>query len=609
VTECPPHDCTKNFSGSSSAIEADTAVEGMKLSEQLYGVRYKYFIGDGDSSVYAKILAAKPYGNETIVVKIECRNHLLRNLRTKLNNIITNKTKNINGQSFGIVLRKLLSLNFGRIRRDLRSAIQFRKNQSGEMVAKIENLKKDLLNIPFHIFGDHNKCDSYFCEGPKNLLECVCSCECKESCKCKLKCKCTSKCQCKCKRRCVEVNNVPKMKDDGIFIEIQKYFKALSDHAGSLILDVDSNPVEQFHSFVAKHIGGKRINFCLAMSYTMRCMAAVVQFNTKSSVSYMFDTIYGLQPEGSLLSDMYHNRMKPKKPVKKRFPLEKSARNNKDYGPGSEQPAIPDLSTNIFESEKTKLMSRLLNNQKQRDMIQILTIEQSDSNLWGECRKSMVTASHFGPICKSQSQHSFSVKVKKMLHSCSLSHVPAIKFGKDNEDIVRKQLELQLQIKIKKCGLFIDPVHAFLGASPDGIVEGEDGIVEIKCLFSAAKLKINTDEAIKTKVVKYWKPVTNGSNIDFKLDKNADWHYQIQGQLHVTNTSFCYFAAWTSVKDLIKVEKIYRDDNFWNDKIMPKLLTFFNIHLVPEIIDSRYNRGLPLRYENSKKKKEPADPN
>jgi hypothetical protein len=38
-------------------------------------------------------------------------------------------------------------------------------------------------------------------------------------------------------------------------------------------------------------------------------MAAVVQFNTKSLVSCMFDTIYGLQPEGSLFSDMYHNRM------------------------------------------------------------------------------------------------------------------------------------------------------------------------------------------------------------------------------------------------------------------------------------------------------------
>jgi hypothetical protein len=62
------------------------------------------------------------------------------------------------------------------------------------------------------------------------------------------------------------------MKDDGIFIEIRKCFKALSDHAGSLILDVDSNLFEQFHFFVAKHIGGKRIKFCLGMSYTMRCM-------------------------------------------------------------------------------------------------------------------------------------------------------------------------------------------------------------------------------------------------------------------------------------------------------------------------------------------------
>jgi hypothetical protein len=51
------------------------------------------------------------------------------------------------------------------------------------------------------------------------------------------------------------------MKDNGIFIETRKYYKALSDHAGSLILDVDSNLFEQFHYFVEKHIGGRESNF------------------------------------------------------------------------------------------------------------------------------------------------------------------------------------------------------------------------------------------------------------------------------------------------------------------------------------------------------------
>jgi hypothetical protein len=624
--ECPPHDCTKNYDGSSTAIEADTAVEGFLSSLKLYGVIYKKFIGDGDSSVYAKILKANPYGKEIIVNKIECRNHLLRNLRTKLNNVITNKTKNINGKSFGIIFRKLLGLNFGRILRDVRTAIQFRKNQDGEIAVRIENLKKDLLNIPFHIFGAHKKCDRYFCEGPKNYLECVCFCECKEHCNCKPKCeclnncvcksgvckcmnecicivvcKCSSKCYCKCKRRCVEVNNVPKMIDDGIFIEVQKYLKLLSDHSSSLILDVDSNPVEQFHSTVAKHNGGKRINNCLGMSYTMRCMAAVVQFNTKASVSYMLDTIFGAQQEESILSKMYHNRMKPKKPAKKRFPLEKSTQNNKDYGPRSEQPATPDFTNDMMEQGKEKLMEKLLNYQKNRDVIQMLTIEQSDSTLWTECRKSMVTASHFGPICKSTTDHSFSVKVKKVIYSTSISHVPAIKFGKENEDIARKQLEKQLKIKINKCGLFIDPIHAFLGASPDGIVEGEDAIVEIKCLFAACQM--NIDDAIKTGVTKHWKLVANGTISNYELNKNDDWYFQIQGQIHIANKSFCYFAAWTSEEQSMKVEKIFRDDDFWDKKMLPKLLKFFNSHLAPEIIDPRYYRELPLRHEILKKKK------
>lgn len=90
--EVKEHCCTKNWldQNGSSDMEAAIIVEGFKQSEPMYGIRYQKLIADGDSSVYKKILEAKPYKNLT-VQKIECRNHLLRNFCNKLRDITTKK--------------------------------------------------------------------------------------------------------------------------------------------------------------------------------------------------------------------------------------------------------------------------------------------------------------------------------------------------------------------------------------------------------------------------------------------------------------------------------------------------------------------------------------
>lgn len=49
-------------------------------------------------------------------------------------------------------------------------------------------------------------------------------------------------------------------------------------------------------------------------------------------------------------------------------------------------------------------------------------------------------------------------------------------------------------MRIIPCGLFIDSEIPFLAATPDGLV-GNDTIVEIKCPFSAYKMRIK--EAIE----------------------------------------------------------------------------------------------------------------
>lgn len=51
IVDPKPHVCWKNYTGASTAMEADILVEGFQRSQEMHGLRYLSFIGDGDSSV------------------------------------------------------------------------------------------------------------------------------------------------------------------------------------------------------------------------------------------------------------------------------------------------------------------------------------------------------------------------------------------------------------------------------------------------------------------------------------------------------------------------------------------------------------------------------
>ena len=75
------HKCYKNWGRdcSSTSMEAAAIAEGFKTSVEKRGLIYSTYIADGNSSVYKKIIQTNPYPN-VFIEKVECRNHLLRNL-------------------------------------------------------------------------------------------------------------------------------------------------------------------------------------------------------------------------------------------------------------------------------------------------------------------------------------------------------------------------------------------------------------------------------------------------------------------------------------------------------------------------------------------------
>ncbi|XP_011883754.1 PREDICTED: uncharacterized protein LOC105570908, partial [Vollenhovia emeryi] len=85
-TKAKSHRCYKNFdrNASSTKMESDAIVEGFKNSIEMHGLIFRTVIADGDSNVYQSIIDNRPYRQQMVTVKkIECTNHLLRNLCKK----------------------------------------------------------------------------------------------------------------------------------------------------------------------------------------------------------------------------------------------------------------------------------------------------------------------------------------------------------------------------------------------------------------------------------------------------------------------------------------------------------------------------------------------
>jgi len=90
--------CSSNHNGSAGKMEVDSIVEMFVRSVEKFGVKYRNYIGDGDSKTFAGIRKMNPNGNDCPVIKNECVGHVQKRMGTRLRN----KRKE---QKLGILLR------------------------------------------------------------------------------------------------------------------------------------------------------------------------------------------------------------------------------------------------------------------------------------------------------------------------------------------------------------------------------------------------------------------------------------------------------------------------------------------------------------------------
>lgn len=97
------------------------------------------------------------------------------------------------------------------------------------------------------------------------------------------------------------------------------------------------------------------------------------------------------------------------------------------------------------------------------------------------------------------------------------------------------------------------------------------------------------EEAVANKRLRFFE-IQDGK---LKLKKYDTYMYQVQGQLNVTKRDICYFIVWTPKG--VSVEVIHENTFFWEKEMLPKLQQFYLSAMLPEIIDSRHARKMPIR--------------
>ena len=177
---------------------------------------------------------------------------------------------------------------------------------------------------------------------------------------------------------------------------------------------------------------------------------------------------------------------------------------------------------------------------------------------------------------------------------------PATLYGiQQEENAVKEYISHQhsndhTDLIVTASGVIVNKSHCFLGASPDGAVydphnsEEPYGFLEVKCPYSVRNL--TPIEACDSST---FCCVLDTTTWQLKLKETHPYFAQVQGQMAIGERPWCDFVVFT-LKG-ISVQRIPFNPNFWTDKLLPKLTSFYDNCVAPELVSPVHSLGLPIR--------------
>ncbi len=128
--------------------------------------------------------------------------------------------------------------------------------------------------------------------------------------------------------------------------------------------------------------------------------------------------------------------------------------------------------------------------------------------------------------------------------------------------------------------------------SPDAVVHDTQeknpfGLAEVKCPYSFR----NQTPFEAAQSTSFCCELVEKDNTTFlKLKHSHPYYCQVQGQMAITERTWCDFIVFTE-----KSERIRFDPEFWNSDLLPKLIYFYDNCLAPEIVCPVHVLGMPIR--------------
>ena len=216
------------------------------------------------------------------------------------------------------------------------------------------------------------------------------------------------------------------------------------------------------------------------------------------------------------------------------------------------------------------------------------TRDQRLSTLWFSVRRFRITASMFGSVLSRRKDTPPDSLVLRIIQPKQFS-TAATKYGIENEKVALEHYVTYQHnnghpdLFVSESGFLINSDYCFLGASPDGAVHDPAdskkpfGFLEIKCPYKNQNQ--TPEEACSIPSFFCNKDVTTGL---LNLKQNHHYFSQVQGRMAIGNRSWCDFVVYT--KKGISIQRICFDEQFWHNKLLPKLSSFYDNCVTPEIV-------------------------
>lgn len=306
---------------------------------------------------------------------------------------------------------------------------------------------------------------------------------------------------------------------------------------------------------------------------------------------------YGLAPRGSCLYHQLKDMPADVSTVEAPQPAKRSA-------PVSQTPGSSSAKRKTEESSFPPLpLDRQCQTEQQTGMwtidvaavhsLERRTREQSSSVEWRQVHQQAITSSNFKRV--HTSKQATNSLLASLFDQQQLDHVAAIQHGRQFEPVAREAYMKEkstpgAEVRVQLCGVVLHPSFRYLGASPDGLVYDSTasqkyGLLEIKCPY-AAYCKSWTVEQACALQAEFSCELIDGKA---RLRRHHAYYYQVQGQMAVCRAPWCDFFLWLGTSTVL--ERIYFDEQFWADELLPSLVEFYLTSAVPYL--KQLGRAVP----------------